>query len=311
MNYKFIRKFHSIALVLLLSCTGNRLFAQTWYSGYSIGTISGKYSFSYNQTPDQLVEINPPGIPNTGFSYQWESSFTPTTGFQAITTNGGNSSYNPGPLLQTTYYRRITSNSLGSVYSNIIKISLVSADWEDLNYIRENDVITTGITDFQAVDGLPIGSKLQTTSYLDGLGRPVEKLSRETATPATSGDPWGDLVQFNQYDAMGREPVKYLPYSSFNTAQTGKYKTAPLTDQPAYYTSTYNETSAFSSISFDNSPLNRITNVKEPGAAWAAASGNSVNYGINGPADNVQIFSVDYVQGDAPVDIGPYPANAL
>ena len=124
-----------------------------------------------------------------------------------------------------------------------------------------------------------------------------------------SGSLWGDMVQFTQFDAMGREPVKYLPYTT--TSQSGKYKTTPLTDQQPYYTSTYNETSAFSSITFDNSPLNRVVNVKEPGTNWAASAGKSAAYDVNSVADNVQLFSVDYVQGDAPVNQGPYPANTL
>jgi RHS repeat-associated protein len=292
--------------VLLLS---GPVFSQQWNANYSIGTQTGKYSFAYNQTPDQLVEIYPAAIPNTGLSYQWEQSSSPTTGFTAISGATQTSYSFSGALSQTTYFRKkATSSTLGSVYSNTIKISVVSVNWEDYNYIREHDVLTTGITGWQSVDQLTIGQKLQTTTYLDGLGRSVEKVSRETATPA-SGNLWGDVVQFSQYDVMGREPVKYLPYTTTN--QSGKFKTTQQTDQPQYYTSTYSETSAYSSVTFDNSPLNRVMNVKEPGTAWAASAGKSANYDVNGTADSVQIFSVDYVQGDAPVNNGPYPANTL
>ena len=303
----------------LLLLTGLAMFfnkgsaiAQTWNPSHSIGTTTGVYNFSYNQQPAQFVEIYPAAFPNTGLQYQWESSPYPTTGFVPITTNGGNSSYQAPILSQTTYYRRKTiypSNN-AFIYSNTIKITVVSVNWEDINYVREHDVITTGITTWTAADQLAIGSKLQTTTYLDGLGRSVEKVSRETATPA-SGTQWGDMVQFSQYDAMGREPVKYLPYTTSN--QTGKFKTAPLTDQPAYFANaaTYNETSAFSAITFDKSPLNRVVNVKSAGAAWAAGAGNSAVYDMNTVADNVQILTTDYVQGDAPVNSGVYAANLL
>ena len=75
---------------------------------------------------------------------------------------------------------------------------------------------------------------------------------------------WGDMVQFAEFDVYGRRPTGYLPYTTTN--QPGKYKTSPLTDQPAYFsnTATYNETSAFSTVTFDNSPVNRVTNVKSP-----------------------------------------------
>lgn len=102
-----------------------------------------------------------------------------------------------------------------------------------------------------------------------------------------------------------------MPYTTAN--QPGNYKTAPLTDQAAYYANaaTYNETSPFSTITFDNSPLNRIFNIKESGSSWAASIGNSALFDINTAADNVQFWSIDYIQGDAPVDIGVYSPNTL
>jgi RHS repeat-associated protein len=119
------------------------------------------------------------------------------------------------------------------------------------------------------------------------------------------------MVQFGEFDAMGRQPIRYLPYTTTN--QPGVFKTSPLTDQPAYFssTATYGETSAFSTITFDNSPLNRITNLKSPGAAWAASAGNSDVYDMNTAADSVQNFATDYVEGDAPVHVGAYAVNTL
>jgi RHS repeat-associated protein len=305
----------------LLLLTGLALFiyndsanAQSWNPGHSIGTTSGVYNFSYNQVPAQFVEIYPAAFPNTGLAYQWESSLYPTTGFAAITTNGTTTSYQvPAALSQTTYFRRKTiypSNS-AYIYSNTIKITVVSVNWEDINYIREHDVITVGMTSWTAIDQLAIGSKLQTTSYLDGLGRQVEKVSRESATPASGVTQWGDMVRFFQYDALGRQPIEYLPYTTSN--QTGKYKTTALTDQPAYFanTATYNETSAYTANTYDNSPLNRVVKIKSAGTSWAASAGDSANYDMNTAADNVEMLTTDYVQGDAPVVKGVYPVNTL
>ena len=300
--------FWLISLSLL--AISNSAFAQSWNPNHSVGTSTGNCNFSYNQTPSQLVEVNQASFPNTGLSFQWEQSTAPTAGFTAISGATLSSYTFPGPLEQTTYYRRKTIQSASNyVYSNIIKIRVVSVNWEDINYVREHDVLKTGITTWQAVDVLPIGQKLQTTNYLDGLGRSIEQVSRETATPAPGSTLWGDVVQFSQYDAFGREPKQYLPYTT--TSQSGKFKTAPLTEQPQYYTTTYNETSAFSSLTFDNSPLNRIKNVKDPGTTWALSAGNTADYNMNSAADNVQMFSVDYLQGSAPVSKGAYPANSL
>jgi RHS repeat-associated protein len=285
--------------------------SQTWNPGHKAGTITGIYNFSYNLVPDQLVELFAAGIPNTGLTYQWEQSTMPVTGFVNIAGATQTSYTFLAPLTQTTYYRRKTTNNLSQfIYSNVIKISVVSVNWEDLNYIREHDVLTTNITTWTAVDQLPIGQKLQTTTYLDGLGRGTEKISRETATPATATGVWGDMVQFSQYDPYGREAKRYLPYTT--TTQSGKYKTAPDIEQTQYYATNYNEpTSAYSTITFDNSPLNRVVNVKQPGTAWAAAAGNSAVYDVNTLADNVQSFTVDYIQGNPPVYKGVYPAGTL
>jgi len=289
--------------------------AQVWNPNHAIGTVNGVYNFSYNQTPSQLVEIYQAAFPNTGLTYQWESSTTPTAGFTSVAGATASSYTISAPLSATKYYRRKTTYTANgsSIYSNTIKINVVSVNWEDINYIREHDVLKTGNTTWTAVDALVIGDKLQTTTYLDGLGRSLEKISRETAT-APSGT-WGDMVQFSEYDIYGREVKRYLPYTT--TTLSGKYKTTPSTEQTTYYSNaaTYNETSPFSTITFDNSPINRVKNIKSPGTSWAAGAGNSADYDMNTVADNIKIFLTNYVQGNAPVlstyNGGTYPANSL
>ena len=321
--YKNILSILAVVAVFILGALPSA-YAQTsfWNPDYSIGSSTNTFNFSYTQTPSPLVEIYPAAIPNTGLTYQWYSSTAPTTGFQPIS-NATASSYSPPALTATsvtTWYYRVTSSatamplngvSTTSVTSNTIKINVVSVNWEDINYIREHDVLTIGQSTWTGVDQLPIGSKLQSTTYLDGLGRSVEKISKQTATPATGSTTWGDQVQFSVYDVYNRQPVKYLPYTTTN--QPGVFKTTELTDQPAYFANpaTYNQTSAFTTTTFDNSPLNRVVNVKESGAAWAASAGNSANYDMNTATDNVQIWTTDYVQGDAPVNVGSYPVNTL
>ena len=80
------RKFMRAVLLLSISLFWKPQLGlvQSWNPNHSIGTVTGKYNFSYNQAPDQLIEIYPAAIPNTGLTYQWESSLTPTTGFTPI-----------------------------------------------------------------------------------------------------------------------------------------------------------------------------------------------------------------------------------
>lgn len=307
----------SFCIILLSVIAGNSLNAQYWNPSHKIGTIDGKFSFSYQQTPSQIVEIRPPALVSGSFAYQWEQSSLPLSGFTVIP-GATQSAYTfSGPLTATKYYRRktITLNAdYDPIYSNVVKITVVSVNWEDINYIREHNVEIKGVNTWTSVDQLAIGDKLQTTTYLDGLGRTMQKVSRETATPAIAGGLWGDMVQFAQYDAYGRQPQNYLPYTT--TSQSGKFKTNPLTEQAQYYTTNYSESFAYSSITFDNSPLNRVTNVKQPGTAWVNAAGSSAQYELNDASDNVKIFTVDYVQGNPPLlntslNGGTYPVNSL
>ncbi|HEV7781424.1 MAG TPA: DUF6443 domain-containing protein [Chitinophagaceae bacterium] len=296
-----------LAGLLLLS---NLAISQSWNPAHKIGVTGGIDHYSYSQTPGQLVEVFAAGIPNSGLTYQWESSASPVSGFSSISGATGSSFSFSGPLSQTMYYRRKTTNGASQfIYSNVIKISLVSVNWEDINYLREHDVQTTNITTWTAVDQLAIGDKTQMTTYLDGLGRGTERVSRETAAPASGTGLWGDMVQFSQFDIFGRESKNYLPYTT--STQSGKYKTSYLTEQPQYYSTNYTEASAFSTINFDNSPLKRVMTVKQAGTSWAAGAGNSAVYDLNTSMDDVQIFSVDYVQGNAPVRLGAYGAKLL
>jgi hypothetical protein len=235
---KSVSKTMKLMFLILTNFIIPGIFAQTTGS-LTIGTVSGKYSFAYNETPDKLVEIYP--VVGTILSVQWQQSTTPVAGdFTDISGATGSSYSFSAPLTQTAYYRKRVVykpndflSSTQTMYSNTIKISLVSVNWEDYNYVREHDVLITGQTNWQTIDQLPIGQKLQTTAYLDGLGRPVEKVSRETATPAQSNNLWGDVVQFSVFDKYGRDSLKFLPYTTAN--HSGKYNTAPLTDQTSYY----------------------------------------------------------------------------
>ncbi len=300
-----IRRGFRLLLIVTAFCgftTG--VLAQTMYD---ITPVNGNTKFPHTQTPETLVPVNPTLL---GIQYQWQYCYTPFGTFLNIVAGGTSANYAfSAPLNQTTYYRRKTTISVGQdVYSNVVKYEVVSVNNEDRNYVREHDILVAGITDWKVADQLPIGSKMQSTTYMDGLGRPVQQVSRETATPS-SGTLWGDIVQFSEYDAFGRQPKNYLPYTT--TYQSGKYKTNASSEQPLYYTSVYNESSPYTNLTFDNSPLNRILNVKSSGTSWAAGLGNSTNYELNDATDAVRLFTIGYNANDVPVTTGIYPDNML
>lgn len=301
-----------IPVVLLLVFAQQINGQNNWNPNHKVGSITGVYHFAYNQVPAQLVQLIAPTLDGstTGLSYQWEISNTPVSGFTSIQ-GAVQSGYTfSSGLLNTSYLRRKTTNGTGQyIYSNTIKLTVVSNNWEDLNYIREHDINVSGISAWTAVDQLSIGPKLQSTTYLDGLGRGTQKISRETATPENPNNLWGDMVQYAEYDVYGKQPKQYLPYTTTN--QSGKYKTSAATEQAQYYSTRYNESFAYTQINFDNSPLQRVTNLKQPGTSWSASQGRSANYDLNTSADDVRWFESDYVQGNSPVYKGVYPEKIL
>lgn len=295
---------HKYLLILVFLFAGaGYLKAQD--EAYNIRPFNNNFAFAFNQVPEQLVPVNASLLAT---SYQWEKSTRPLDGFAAIPSATAASYTFTAPLTQTTYFRRKYTIGSTVAYSNTLKIESVSTSWENLNYLRTHDLMVQGQSDWKIIDQLPIGEKMQTTVYMDGLGRPIQKVSKETAAPSV-GSSWGDIVQFSVYDALGRKPKQYLPYTTL--AQPGKFKSGVITAQADYYNIIYNETFPYAQTAFDNNPLNRPINTKMPGTAWAAGNGTITGYDLNSLSDNVQIFTIGYISGSIPERTGVYPANSL
>src|SRR4051812_20786242 len=80
------------------------------------------------------------------------------------------------------------------------------------NYIRTWDV-KAPITDPAVVVVRPLRDVLQTTQYIDGLGRPLQTVIKQGSWKTGASEP-KDLVAPVAYDAFGRVPRTYLPYAS-------------------------------------------------------------------------------------------------
>jgi len=85
-------------------------------------SIASSQIICSGQMPVNLTGTEPTGGNGT-FSYSWESSTAgPLTGFTAVSTNPF--SYNPGPLYQTTWYRRIVISGLYISISSSIQVTV-------------------------------------------------------------------------------------------------------------------------------------------------------------------------------------------
>ncbi len=152
----------------------------------------------------------------------------------------------------------------------------------------------------------PLREVQQTTQYFDGLGRPLQTVVKQ-GSMATGGTAT-DLVQPVEYDGFGRQAKQHLPYVS--TATTGAYRSAALTEQPAFYNLTdanknplagQEETHFYGYTVFEASPLNRVQEQYAPGKNWAGTNTQSAEasrravktkYYVNTATDGVRIWNV-------------------
>ncbi|MBN1416838.1 MAG: RHS repeat protein, partial [Bacteroidales bacterium] len=118
-------------------------------------------------------------------------------------------------------------------------------------YAKTNNLLTAGGT-----------HTIETMQYFDGLGRPLQTVYYKNS-PATK-----DIIQPFEYDAYGREVVKYLPYSS---TASGVYRSDWKTAQSTFHTNLFGSTDgtkAYAQTKYEDSPLNRVMKQGAPGNSW-------------------------------------------
>ncbi|HAA17647.1 MAG TPA: hypothetical protein DCP28_02295, partial [Cytophagales bacterium] len=120
------------------------------------------------------------------------------------------------------------------------------------------------VQDFEDIAALPANAIREQITYTDGLGRGVQTIFRRA-------NPQGqDMVNFTEYDALGRSTRQNLPYVA--TTPDGNYQQNPAVDQAAFYLSAgdkvANDAYPFAEIAVDGSPLGRVLEIGAPGADW-------------------------------------------
>ena len=160
-----------------------------------------------------------------------------------------------------------------------------------LNYIRtwsamapQNNPNTFVAGDIQHVK--------QATAYVDGLGRPLQTVIKEGSLE--TGGSTKDLVTAVQYDELGREQYKYLPFVSSNA--TGQFKYNPFQQQDTFMTAQYGnqgETYFYGQNVFETSSLDRVNKAMSAGNSWVGAGrGVEMKYWFNTTTDSVRKWIV-------------------
>ncbi|MFN5362822.1 MAG: DUF6443 domain-containing protein, partial [Bacteroidota bacterium] len=182
-----------------------------------------------------------------------------------------------------------------------------------INYVRTKEA-RSPISDVAQFETAGYQQVQQVTQYIDGLGRPIQTVAKQTS-------PLGkDIVNPIIYDEFGREAQQYLPYASANS--DGRFKPNAFADQAAFMSSRFpNEQFYFGKTEFESSPLNRPTKTMAPGNSWVGSGrGISYQYLINTDNDVVRVWNIgfdplQYINEDIatnlPVSPRTYPAGEL
>lgn len=179
-----------------------------------------------------------------------------------------------------------------------------------VNYVR-TITPTVPVTTEAAIQATDKSQTRVGTQYMDGLGRPIQNVNN-FVSPAGN-----DLVEIIQYDNMGRESNKFMPYvkSEATVNDNGKFKLTPTTDQTTFYQSTMgysNENYFYSHTNYETSPLNRVEKSLAPGNAWVGS--DKGQYSLETPllsGESVRIWTIAYPAASLPVTSGIYNIGDL
>ncbi|MGG9962140.1 DUF6443 domain-containing protein [Ferruginibacter sp. SUN106] len=188
-----------------------------------------------------------------------------------------------------------------------------------INYVREWTP-TAPISDANIVPTRIVEEVKTATSYVDGLGRPLQSVSKQ-ASPNKK-----DLVSATVYDVLGRETFKYLPFTSTTTnggneiTDNGSFKMNPFQQQQTFMNAQYGtqgETFYYGQTDYEASPLNRPVKSFAAGNSWVGSRGTAneksiqQQYLFNNANDAVKIFTIAAAQGSLPITSANYNAGEL
>lgn len=187
------------------------------------------------------------------------------------------------------------------------------------NYIRIWDAMAP-ITHSDTILARPYKDVKQSTSYFDGLGRPLQTVIRKGSL--VTGDSARDYVTAQVYDDLGREVYRFLPFAANNTGSNssisdGKFKLNPFQQDSSFNKGLFiDEAYYYGKSVFESSPLNRPLENYAPGDSWVGTASQSseasrravkYKYWVNKTADSVRIWTVSNVSND----FGTYTSSGI
>ncbi len=148
------------------------------------------------------------------------------------------------------------------------------------------------IQDQSIIPNQSVQRVLQTTQYVDGLGRNFQTNVKEGSKVSEFSNV--DLVTTHYYDQYGREPFQILPFAS--STNNGLFKYSHLSEQNSFYNnylSGQGEQYFYSQTNFENSPQSRTLKQLAPGIQWIGSNrGVSNQYLVNETSEDVKLILV-------------------
>jgi hypothetical protein len=196
----------------------------------------------------------------------------------------------------------IEQPDINSILTLGVHAEKAAIDFQPVMFSRDKNYIASYVpkTAIKSLnkDGADPSKVSVNVAYVDGLGLTIQKSS---VAASVSGK---DIVVPVEYDSLGREAKKYLPYVS--SKGNGSIDREQFKSQKNFYLDSdlVQEVTnfPFSETRFDRSPLNRVTKQGAPGADWQPQDNHNdhtVKYGYgSNEADKIFRFTVDLNSGD-------------
>ncbi|WP_298899801.1 DUF6443 domain-containing protein [uncultured Psychroserpens sp.] len=185
--------------------------------------------------------------------------------------------------------------------------SIVLAQTTTENYVKST-TYKKAVKTQSEIDALIDDDKIESVTYLDGLGRPKQSIVKQ------AGGHKQHIVVPVFYDGYGRQVEDYLPMQSLVTGSTALDYIDNVTliaSQKTHYNSKYpgewanvSDVNAFSKKHFENSPLNRVLEQGAPGEDWKVDEASDTDhtikfdYQLNAVSDHVILFDVTFINSN-------------
>jgi hypothetical protein len=164
-------------------------------------------------------------------------------------------------------------NILTTVAMVVLTATFTKAQNTQHNYTKTT-IPLQPVASSQAAAALADDDKRTAITYYDGLSRPVQQIQYRQSPVQR------DIVQFSEYDLLGRESKQYLPYVDGQADMD--FKGDALSIQAQFYQSTARVARTsfpFAETVYDNSPLNRVLEKSSPGHDWQLGEGHTSQMG--------------------------------